>query len=250
MFFDSIKKLVVDFFFPKHCLNCGIEGSFVCERCLRQISFLQFQQCPTCRQRNQIGNFCDQKCQSGNSFDQLIVCCPYSKTTIIKKLIIGFKYNFLRELTFVLGLILKTQFVYLSQFINLSENVLFIPVPIHKKRLLIRGFNQSKKLAESLQKTLVNDPELDKKFYKIPLLDCLLRTKLSQKQVRLHRNERLYNLNNSIEFDNRFKNLIKNKICILIDDVATTCSTLNECSKVLKQNGAKYICGLVLARGI
>ncbi len=71
----------------------------------------------------------------------------------------------------------------------------------------------------------------------------------SEAQAKLNRQKRLKNLKNSIGFKEEFADKIKDKFVILIDDVATTGSTLNECSKVLKQFGAKYVCGLVLARG-
>src|SRR3989338_7264050 len=157
MIFDVIKKFILNLLFPKFCLNCREQGEFLCMNCLSEISFLQYQECPKCRRQNLIGNFCNQQCQKDFYFDQLIVCCQYGNNSLIKKLITAFKYNFLRELRFILATILKTQFIYLSQFINLEESVVFVPVPLHKKRLLYRGFNQASELSEILLKTLKND---------------------------------------------------------------------------------------------
>jgi ComF family protein len=250
MIFDVIKNLILNLLFPKECLNCRRKGEFLCERCLSEVSFLQHQQCPKCRHLNLIGNFCDHRCQKNFNFDQLIVCCQYGDHSLIKKLITAFKYNFLRELRFILATILKAQFIYLSQFINLAENIVFVPIPIHKKRLLYRGFNQSSELSKTLLEVLKTDSDFGEKFWKITLLDCLIRDKYSDKQANLQRLERLNNLTGTISFNSSFANSIEDKICILIDDVATTCTTLNCCSEILKQNGAKYVCGLVLARGI
>lgn len=250
MIFDFIKNTVLNFFFPKRCLSCGEEGNFVCENCLKKISFLQNQQCPQCRRKNLIGNFCNKKCQNLYNFNQLIVSCYYKNNSLIKKIITAFKYRFLRELRTLLAIVLKTQFIYLSQFINFEENVVFVPVPIHKKRLGYRGFNQSAELAKTLLTLLKTDEDFSKKFANIKFSDCLIRTRYLHKQASLHRSERLQNLTDSINFSPSCSDQIKGKFCILIDDVATTCTTLNECSKVLKQNGATYVCGLVLARGI
>ncbi|MFA7685293.1 MAG: double zinc ribbon domain-containing protein [Candidatus Gracilibacteria bacterium] len=250
MIFDVIKNSILNLLFPKYCLNCKERGEFLCANCLTKISFLQNQQCPKCRRPNLIGNFCDQQCRKDFYFDQLIVCCQYGKNALIKKLITSFKYNFLRELRLFLATILKTQFIYLSQFINLEKNIIFIPVPIHKKRLLYRGFNQAAELSEMLLKILKNDSDFGERFWDITALDCLTRDKYSEKQANLQRAERLNNLAGTITLNNSLTNLIKNKFCILIDDVSTTCATLNECSKILKRHGANYVCGLVLARGV
>jgi predicted amidophosphoribosyltransferase len=104
-------------------------------------------------------------------------------------------------------------------------------------------------LTENLLFYLKNDPDFENKFTNVENFDCLIREEYSIGQAKLHRQERLKNLKGSIKFDQEFSNKIKNKFLILIDDVATTCTTINECSKVLKQFGARHICGLVLARG-
>jgi ComF family protein len=249
MILNEIKKWLLDLLFPKRCLACGEYGNFVCGECLRKFSFLEEQECPNCRKKNRFGFFCNEKCRKGFYFDQLIVCSSYNKNILIRNLITNFKYKFVKELSFVLAEALRTQFVYTSQFIPEFSKAIFVPVPIHKKRLLYRGFNQSKLLTENLLFYLKNDPDFENKFENVESFDCLIREEYSIGQAKLHRAERLKNLKGSIKFDQEFSNKIKNKFLILIDDVATTCTTINECSKVLKQFGARHICGLVLARG-
>jgi ComF family protein len=250
MLFEYIKNFLLDLAFPKRCLSCGIEGSFVCYDCLGKINFLQNQQCPKCRRPNMTGEFCGPRCKDGFYFDRMIVCCEYRKNSLIQKLISTFKYRFVSGCDVFLAEILRTQFFYLSQFTEFLNQSVFIPVPIHKKRLLYRGFNQSRVLSEKLLKILKNDPEFENHFENLEFSDCLFRRQYSHEQATLKRNERLNNLVSTISLDEKFSEKIKNKSCIVIDDVATTCSTLNECSKILKLGGARYVCGLVLARGI
>jgi ComF family protein len=250
MIFEYLKKLALDLLFPKRCIECGEYGNFICYECLRGFSFLEEQECPNCRRKkNQFGFFCNEQCHEGFYFDQLIVCSSYSKNLLIRKLITNFKYKFVKDLSFVLAEALRTQFVYTSQFIPEFSKAILVPVPIHKKRLLYRGFHQTKLLTENLLFYLKNDPDFENKFENVDSSDCLIRKKFLIGQAKLKRHERLENLTGAIEFDKKFRDGIKNKFLILIDDVATTCTTINECSKVLKQFGARHICGLVLARG-
>ena len=118
-----------------------------------------------------------------------------------------------------------------------------IPVPLHPRRRRFRGFNQSALLAHTLANTLT--PGLD-----MPVLeDCLLRTRFTKPQIKTKsREERLGNLKGAFAFTDESIPLIQNKMLWLIDDVATTGTTLEECAMVLKKAGAKKVFGIVLAR--
>lgn len=109
-------------------------------------------------------------------------------------------------------------------------------VPIQHKRLIDRGFNQSKVLASNLSNE-----------FKIPLLDTLKKTRSTKAQNDLKRSERLVNLKGA--FKVRGGAALKERCILLIDDVMTTSATLNECSKTLLDSGAKKVKCLTLARG-
>lgn len=112
-----------------------------------------------------------------------------------------------------------------------------IPVPLHKKRERQRGFNQSLLLARSLAKKL-----------NIPVLhEVLVRLRYTKPQVDLAGKDRRTNLQNVFSCVTNAD--IKEKSIALIDDVATTRTTLIECAKELKKQGAKSVFGLVLAHG-
>ena len=108
-----------------------------------------------------------------------------------------------------------------------SDYILF--VPLHKKRLRKRGFNQSEKIAKKLS-DLIN----------IPVLDCIIRSKNTKRLYSLNKRGREKELKNSFTVKDNIS-LIKNKNIILIDDIFTTGSTSNEISKLLKINGVNNI---------
>lgn len=230
---------LLDLFFPKFCLGCQNSGSYLCENCSKKLILIEKQSCPACGLLNEDGSFCNQQCKKIFFFDQMITCMIYDKESLLKKLITLFKYKFSEELNEVLGEILIRQFEKFKRSIPGSNDFVLIPVPLHKKRLKFRGFNQAKLLAECLSENTGN----------MCIYDCLERTVYVKEQAKLNRAKRLINLKNTIKLKDYFRDdFIQNRTVILIDDVATTGSTLNECSRVLKAAGVKYICGLTLAR--
>ncbi|MBI5754376.1 ComF family protein [Candidatus Peregrinibacteria bacterium] len=238
---------LLDFIFPKKCLGCGEEDGYLCPLCKEELRLLKMQCCPSCRTKNSDGKFCGKKptgdaspCVENFSFDQLLVCLEYSKMHLISKMIVQFKYRFSQDLALVLGKIMKHQLAIFSQSLKIGgENLLLVPVPLSEKRLKYRGFNQALVLAEYLVEN----------FSGMQLFDCLGRKDGAQQQAGKLRSERLKNLQDKIFYKNEFGEILKNKNVILVDDIATTGTTLNECAKILKANGAAKVCGLVLARG-
>ena len=109
-----------------------------------------------------------------------------------------------------------------------------IPVPLSVRGLRERGFNQSLLLAKTLS---------DKN--KVPLImDCLFKKTETPVQIGLSKKERGVNLKGSFETGRKLNGMR----LLLVDDVMTTGSTANECSKVLLRAGAKEVQVLTLAR--
>ncbi|MBP3255916.1 MAG: ComF family protein [Clostridia bacterium] len=120
---------------------------------------------------------------------------------------------------------------------NLKSYDIIIPVPIHHKRKKERGFNQSELIAKYLA-TKLDSIKLENKV--------IIKKINNKKQSKLKKSERIENVKNVYEIINKEK--IVNKRIILFDDIYTTGNTVNEISKLLKENGAKEIIVLTIAK--
>jgi ComF family protein len=116
-----------------------------------------------------------------------------------------------------------------------NEFSMIVPVPIHPRRLLQRGFNQTVVLAERLSQA--TSIPLDRR--------SLLKIKDTPPQVGLPRPERIKNLKGS--FGVRSSSRIKDAKVLIVDDVATTGSTIREAAKTVMRGGAARVDALVLA---
>lgn len=112
---------------------------------------------------------------------------------------------------------------------------IIIPVPLHTRRLLWRGFNQSTELSRLLGK------KLDRPV----LTGGLIRTRHTVPQTRLGMVERQVNIKDAFI---AVPEKVNGKVILIVDDVYTTGATLTECAKTLKRAGAAGVDVLVLAR--
>jgi ComF family protein len=109
-----------------------------------------------------------------------------------------------------------------------------VPVPMSKKGLIKRGFNQSLLLSRVIEKQTG-----------IPLfMNSLFKIKDTPPQIGLSARERLTNLKKAFEVRGNLKGLC----LLLVDDVITTGATVRECSKMLMKAGAEEVTVLALAR--
>ncbi len=128
------------------------------------------------------------------------------------------------------------------QHTPLSLPHIITPVPLHLRRLRDRGYNQSALLAHELT-TILNTPlEITDC---VPLLHRIKNTPPQSKQK--SRAARLVALDNTFALAH-LEFLLKDKVIWLIDDVATTRTTLERCAEVLKRAGASQVHGIVIAR--
>jgi len=229
----------VDFLFPISCVGCREKDVFLCPECFNSIKFIEIRECPYCRTPNKTGRKC-LKCEG--PIDALFVACKYEKDGVLKRVIESFKYKFNKEFETVLGSILYTQsqklFNFFTQLPVSVADVSLVPVPLHQKRLNERGYNQS---------DLICCKFVSKSCTYTKRSQILIRQKNTPPQAKLNKSERFDNVKSA--FKCVHPDLVKNKNFVLVDDVCTTLSTLNECAIELKKNGALKVCGLVLARG-
>jgi len=226
--------------FPLYCINCQGEKDYLCQDCFSLIDIQNNQYCPFCNPAKIV--FDGKTCYSCRKSKKLtgLFCAASYQNFIIKKLISQFKYEpYIKELAKPLAVLIIQHFQaldYPPPFFKDRAGFVLMPVPLHKKRLKMRGFNQAEEIA--LQLSL---------FFKMPLIsDCLLKTKQTLHQAQLSKKERTDNVKSAFVCQN--KNLIKEKKILLVDDVFTTGSTMEECARVLKDSGAKEVWGIAAAR--
>lgn len=155
---------------------------------------------------------------------------------IVRNLIINYKFNDCAYLykTFA-KIILDNKKI--CDFIKSYD--IIIPVPIHRKRKLLRGYNQTELIAKALAKTLENVTYNTK---------ALIKTKNNSKQSTLSRLERERNVLNAYEFNEREADKIYNKKILIFDDIYTTGNTIKECAKIINKFNPKSIGIVTIAK--
>lgn len=241
--YQKIKNFILDVLFPISCLSCNQNGFWLCDECLQKIAILDFQLCPSCeRFITDQGKICPD-CKKNSRKDPfhlnaLIVAAKYDENNIAK-LIHNFKYNFISDLSAPLGEVLVKSI--LKSEIPLPDFI--VPIPLHPRRLRWRGFNQSELLSNFISQKLIPG-------FEIPVINNLLiRKRYTSPQMKIKGySDRKINVQNSFAPNQEFLGTTKGKKILLIDDVATTASTLSECAKVLKASGASKVFAAVIAR--
>lgn len=165
------------------------------------------------------------------SLDRLVAASNYDASPMLQLAIRRFKYGRITALAEDLGKLMTESTPLLLQT---NPAPVLCPVPLHWARHFHRGFNQSMLLAQVVARTWgwIIDP-------------CLKRVHATGSQAKRNREERLAAMQNAFTFSAFFPP----KIVILIDDVATTGATLDECAAALKRAGCEHVEGLVLAMG-
>lgn len=230
----SIKKFILDILFPIQCVGCGREGKWLCQDCFNLIKLSGENRCPICGKTFYLGKTClECRRKRKTKLTGLIVACSYNDK-LLKEVIHAFKFGFVKDLAKPLSRLLIRRLGDLS--FNLGESSFVLTfVPLHKRRLRWRGFNQAEILANSLTS-----------YYGISSVSLLSRKRSTIPQSLVKDKEkRRKNIKNVFYCQDR--ELVKGKKIIVVDDVCTTASTLRECARVLSRAGAKEVWGLVLA---
>lgn len=256
----------LDLIFPIECLGCGAESFWLCEECFKQIKLKPRQYCLECKKENDFGEFCPPParlngvsppgrairtgrsggCGVNYSLDGVWIAALYDELLVSRSikdlkyyLVTGLADDLSRLIILFVDELLKPSRVLKSGWppavLNFSDN-LIVPVPLAKRRLRWRGFNQAELLARQVAEK-----------YKLELdRGSLVRIKHKKPQAKLSEIRRLENVKECFSWQGG--DLNKRNV-ILLDDVVTTGATLNECAKVLKAAGAGQVWGLVVAKG-
>lgn len=217
-----------DLFFPKNCLLCNKQGSYICAQCLLKVPKAR-QKCPVCNWYSFKGKT-HPSCKKNLDLDGHFALWKYGGA--VRKGIHAFKYRFASDVAgeFV-NYIIKSHFE--------PKSCLLVPIPLHTTRHNWRGFNQSELIASKLAEKTDNNYAGN----------LLIRSKKTTPQAQLGKKERLQNLRGKFALNKEYLDKVKDyKTIVIVDDVWTTGSTIKEAAKVLKKAGAKNVWGFTLAR--
>ncbi len=220
-----------DFFFPRYCIVCQEKltdkENVCCLKCFKKMKRIEEPKCKICGGtiRGKIKNNLCPSCPDPPVYFKFAASVFFYNLvpgTIIKSI----KYKGRDDAASLAG---KIMAAYFNE--NLSNNKFdfIIPVPLHKLRFTMRGYNQAELLSYQISK-----------YTKIPMIkDVLIRIKFTKKQSLIPIEDRKSNIKDA--FSIWSKEIIKGKNILLIDDIMTTGSTVNECSKELVVSGANEV---------
>ncbi|MFH1890233.1 MAG: ComF family protein [Candidatus Kuenenbacteria bacterium] len=238
--FKQAKYAILSILFPIECLGCAREDVWLCERCLNKIKYNIDYQCVVCKKGSDFG-LTHSACRKETKLDGVVIA-SFGKDNFLRGIIGKYKYNLIKELCDPLAQILINKIILSKQHGHnflLKNDFTVMPVPLHKRRLRWRGFNQSQLLAEKIAV-----------FFGLNTAsNVLVRKKYTKPQVKFKRKKRIKNILNSFKINSGIQFDFKNTNVLLVDDVLTTGSTLNECARVLKEGGVKKVWAIVLTRG-
>ena len=228
---------ILDLIYPRNikCIFCEEElnqndYNCTCENCLEILPFIEnhCERCGSPMNKNQKGVCL--KCKNRNYY--------FTKTRsvfeydgLVLKVVHNAKYHGAKYLLEHMAKYIAEVYATMGVF---PDFITFVPMFPTKEQA--RGYNQSKCLAENLANMV-----------KVPMLECCVKAKDTQSQTELNTLERIENIKGSFKFDNKFKEQIKNKTIMIVDDVITTGATMSEICRLLCENGAKECYGTSFA---
>lgn len=226
-----------NFIFPPFCSICNDElkkTKIICQRCFDKTYFVYRRKCKLCGRPLKSGKLCKRCKEDVPAFDYVISCGSYVPpfSDIIKI----YKYRNRPSLS---GRLARKLYSCYSSHSDMRNVDYLTWVPMRRAEKRERGYNHSELLAEEFSK-----------ISSLRSVNLLYKAANIPSQTTLPNEKRLCNVKGAYKIrENALKifNGDPNKGIILIDDVLTTGSTLNECAKRLKEAGFKKVFGLVLA---
>ncbi len=225
--FQYLSDSIVEAVYPYHCI-CGKWGTILCPTCSQNVEIINTEVCPICKKLSPHGQTCPGCRQHSNLTGVMVLG---SHDGVLKTLIWKYKYGPIKAITPVFGDMLYKQY---GEFLK-KKRPLITSVPTSPVRLSQRGYNQAAELGDYLAQKAG-----------LIYLEALARPKDTLHQVGLTRKERLANAPGSILDAGHAAGM--NKRILVVDDVYTTGATLEECAKILRQQGYREVWGMVLSR--
>lgn len=203
-------KDIINTVLPIACVSCGTVGYYVCNYCLENL-----------HEKKRIQNFLVEM------RDLPVLSLQSIHTVLIREIIHLYKYDCVIQASDTIKQIVQKLYSELPPEIKkaFTENIIFVPIPLHTSRLKWRGYNQSRTIAEALSQCSGS-----------PVVRLLNRSLKTQTQVGKSQKERHTNLQRAftLNFD-LARSLTGAKQIVLVDDVVTTGSTLIEAAAILQR---------------
>ena len=228
----------VSLLYPPGCTICRKStraGEYLCDQCETKAVGIVAPFCQKCSEpfEGSITNtFACANCAHRTIYFDAAVAA-YRGRGIVRQIIHEFKYGRQIYLRHLVGRWLNSALD--DERLRQSHFDVIVPVPLHPTRQRERGFNQASLLAELLSAQT-----------SIPAKPLLERTRYTTTQTALDRSERMENLHNAFRL--RKNADVRGLRVLLVDDVLTTGSTLNECARLLKRAGALSVHAATAAR--
>lgn len=231
-----ISVQIQNLFYPYICCICGETSDLeqdICNVCINMIVNDNKNRCFRCGMyndkndlgKNKVKNLCCNKINL--HFNRMLVISPH--TFPLNKFIYNLKYKNKLYYGKILGQILLSEIKY-SWYKNMPLPKAIIPVPLHYKKYIQRGFNQTFEILSVIEKNL-----------DIPVLyDYCIKIKNSIPQTHLNKHKRAKNTS-QVYAVNKNKTYTLYDHVAIFDDVVTTMSTVNAVSEIIKQDKLKFI---------
>lgn len=227
-FLHRIKDEAISVLFPLYCVGCGREGEWCCEECATLLANQAVLACPVCSQTTVAGRTCEE-CKKYSSLDGLVAAASYADPAI-RGLIKALKFARARE---TIPFIARASVHGRGVIAAIVRDAFVVAVPLHRARSRMRGYNQAELIAKNLFPDFVYESS------------ALIRVKNTSPQSDLDVEKRRSNPQGAFRATRSFSG----QTILLVDDVYTTGATMEACAKALKDAGAKFVWGFVVARG-
>jgi ComF family protein len=205
---------LLDLIYPKLCLNCGfsliVNETIICLNCEAKLPFTNYHLDST--------NPMIKALWGRVNIEFACAYLFFNKAGITQKLLHHLKYKNAQEIGSHFGFMFGKHIQY-ADFIKTVDFI--VPVPLHKKKLKLRGYNQSYLICLGLSKAL-----------NIPIIDDLVRISYSDTQTKRSRMARWLNVSEKFKMNNPSRYNGKN--ILLVDDVFTTGATIEACCQAFK----------------
>lgn len=218
----------IDLVFPQTCVHCEDEGKLLCDRCLGEAARIGSQACRTCGVQLEYGSRCGKCAEAPPALARITAVFQFEGA--MREAVHALKYRDLRAIAPVLGAELAADARARHRKIDVVA-----PVPLHRRRLRSRGYNQAELLARPVAASIG-----------VPILSGLLERVSDSPPQAQAKSEKARSAGVRDAFTASRE--ARGKRVLLIDDVATTCSTLDACAKALRRAGARSVRAAVLAR--